>query len=87
VLVGEIPAVLRGGLYAIPALLGAGIVAGAYRGGDHTIVFPIVGAVVCFVTRMAGLRYGLELPGSADVAIARRPRLRRHKSKSSNGED
>ena len=40
VLVGEIPTVLRGGLYAIPALVGAAIVVVAYHAGDHTIVFP-----------------------------------------------
>jgi uncharacterized membrane protein YeiH len=77
VLVGEIPTVLRGGLYAIPALVGAGIVVAAYHAGDHTIVFPIVGALVCFLMRMAGLRYGLGLPGAADVAVTGRPRLRR----------
>ena len=40
VLVGEIPTVLRGGLYAIPALVGAGIVVVAYHAGDHTLVVP-----------------------------------------------
>ncbi len=34
ILVGEIPTVLRGGLYAIPALVGAAIVVVAYRAGD-----------------------------------------------------
>jgi uncharacterized membrane protein YeiH len=58
----QTPAVLRGGLYAIPALLGAGIVVIAYDAGNHTVVFPIVGAVVCFTLRMAGLRFGLGLP-------------------------
>jgi uncharacterized membrane protein YeiH len=77
VLVLEIPTVLRGGLYAIPALVGAGIVVVAYHAGDHTVVFPIVGAAVCFLMRMAGLRYGLGLPRAADVAIVGRPRLRR----------
>jgi uncharacterized membrane protein YeiH len=77
VLVGEIPAVLRGGLYAIPALVGAGIVVIAYHAGDHTIVFPVVGAVVCFGLRMAGLRYGLGLPGAADVAVTAHRRQRR----------
>lgn len=76
ILVGDIPAVLRGGLYAIPALLGAGIVVAAYHAGDRTVVFPIVGALVCFLMRMAGLRYGLGLPRAADVAITTVPRLR-----------
>jgi uncharacterized membrane protein YeiH len=79
VLIGEIPTVLRGGLYAIPALVGAGIVVVAYHAGDHTLVFPIVGAGVCFLMRMAGLRYGVGLPAAADVAVRGMPRVgRRH---------
>ena len=80
VLVREIPTVLRGGLYAIPALVGAGIVVVAYRAGDHTILFPIVGAVVCFLLRMAGLRYGIGLPRAADVAVNNIPRPRRRRN-------
>ena len=76
ILVGEIPTVLRGGLYAIPALVGAGIVVVAYHAGDHTVVFPIVGIAVCFMMRMAGLRYGIGLPRADTVAVIgiRRPR-------------
>jgi uncharacterized membrane protein YeiH len=77
ILVGEIPTVLRGGLYAIPALAGAGIVVVAYHAGDHTLVFPVVGAAVCFVMRLAGLRYGIGLPAAADVAITSMPRVGR----------
>ena len=76
ILVREIPTVLRGGLYAIPALVGASIVVVAYHAGDHTVVFPILGAAVCFLMRMAGLRYDLGLPGAANVAPPRMPRLR-----------
>jgi uncharacterized membrane protein YeiH len=77
ILVGEIPTVLRGGLYAIPALAGAGIVVVAYHAGEHTLVFPVVGAAVCFLMRMAGLRYGIGLPAAADVAITSMPRVGR----------
>jgi uncharacterized membrane protein YeiH len=77
VLVGEIPTVLRGGLYAIPALVGAGIVVIAYHAGDHTLVFPIVGALVCFSMRMASLRYGIGLPRADTVAVSRMPHGRR----------
>jgi uncharacterized membrane protein YeiH len=77
ILVREIPSVLRGGLYAIPALVGAGIVVVAYHAGDHTVVFPIVGAAVCFLMRIAGLHYGIGLPRAADVAVTAVPRLRR----------
>src|SRR5947209_756924 len=73
ILVGEIPTVLRGGLYAIPALAGAGIVVIAYHAGDRTLTFPIVACAVCFLMRMAGLRYGIGLPPAADVAVTSRP--------------
>jgi len=87
ILVGEIPTVLRGGLYAIPALVGAGIVVVAYHAGDHTVVFPIVGAAVCFLMRMAGLRYGIGLPRAADVAITGMPRLGRSHAAENDGGD
>ncbi|MGH3281711.1 MAG: trimeric intracellular cation channel family protein [Trebonia sp.] len=73
VLVREIPEVLRGGLYAVPALVGAGIVVAAFKLGDHSVLFPIVGAVVCFTLRMVGLRYGLGLPRADTVAIKHIP--------------
>ncbi len=81
VLVRDIPTVLRGGLYAIPALIGAGIVVGAYHAGDHTVTFPIVGVVVCFLMRMAGLRYGLGLPRADEVAVTASARLPKPRSK------
>jgi hypothetical protein len=83
--VGEIPTVLRGGLYAIPALVGAGIVVVAYHAGARTLVFPIIGAAVCFLMRIAGLRYGLRLPSAADVAVTGIPRLRRSPTDRNDG--
>jgi uncharacterized membrane protein YeiH len=74
VLVREIPIVLRGSLYAIPALIGAGIVVLAYRQGNYSTAFPIVGAAVCFAIRMAGLRYDLSLPAAKDVPESVDPR-------------
>jgi uncharacterized membrane protein YeiH len=85
IVVGEIPAVLRGGLYAVPALVGAGIVVVAYHAGDHTLVFPILGIAVCFLMRMAGLRYGVGLPRSDTVAVRSLPRL--HRDHASPGDD
>jgi uncharacterized membrane protein YeiH len=79
VLVREIPTVLRGGLYAVPALVGAGILVAAYDAGAHTVAVPIAGAAVCFLLRLAGLHYGLGLPGAADVAITSVPRLPRRR--------
>lgn len=77
ILVGEIPTVLRGGLYAIPALVGAAIVVIAYHAGDHTVVFPIVGLAVCFLLRIAGVRYGIGPPRADTVAVSGIRRSRR----------
>jgi uncharacterized membrane protein YeiH len=62
VLLREIPGVLRTGLYAIPALIGAAIVVIAAQNGNHDIVFPIIGAVVCFAIRLAGIQFDLSVP-------------------------
>jgi len=80
-LVQEIPIVLRGGLYAIPALLGAGIVVIAYRQGDYSTAFPIIGAAVCFGLRMAGLRYDLSLPAAENVRESVDPRRLRRRER------
>jgi uncharacterized membrane protein YeiH len=76
-LVGEIPVVLRTGLYAIPALLGAAIVVGASKSGAHSLAFPIIGAAACFLTRLAGVHFNLNLPkaprpGDRDSGARRR---------------
>jgi uncharacterized membrane protein YeiH len=62
VLLGETPTVLRHELYAIPALLGAGVVASAHTAGSLSPVFPILGATLCFTTRMIGVRYRIDAP-------------------------
>ena len=62
VLVREIPVVLRTGLYAIPALAGAAVVVIASKSGNHGLAFPLVGAAVCFVIRLVGLKYDLNVP-------------------------
>lgn len=62
ILLREVPGVLRGGLYAVPALIGASIVVVAAERGNHGIVFPILGAVVCFLIRLAGLHFDLNVP-------------------------
>jgi uncharacterized membrane protein YeiH len=62
ILVRQIPVVLREGLYAIPALVGAAIVVGAAAAGAHGPAAPIIGAAVCFVIRLADLMLGLNLP-------------------------
>src|SRR3954454_22676762 len=59
VLLREVPTVLRHELYAIPALAGAAVVAVAHVAGTSSALLAVVGAVVCFVLRLIGLRYGL----------------------------
>ena len=62
ILVLEIPVVLRTGLYAIPALVGAAIVVGGSKGGTRSLAVPIIGAAVCFLIRLAGVYFGLSVP-------------------------
>ncbi len=62
ILVREIPVVLRTGLYAIPALIGAAVVVIASRSGSDNLVFPIVGAGICFAIRLLGVYFDLSVP-------------------------
>ena len=62
ILVREIPVVLRTGLYAIPALIGAAIVVVASQSGSHSLAIPIIGAAVCFLIRLAGIYFDLNVP-------------------------
>ena len=62
ILLREIPVVLRTGLYAIPALMGATVVVIASKSGSHNLVFPIIGAALCFFVRLAGLHFDLNVP-------------------------
>ena len=62
VLLREIPVVLRTGLYAVPALVGATIVVIASENGSHNLVIPMLGAATCFLLRLAGLHFDLSVP-------------------------
>jgi uncharacterized membrane protein YeiH len=62
ILLRQIPTVLRHDLYAVPALAGAAVVVGAHAAGTHNFAFPLTGFVVCFATRMVGLRFSIQLP-------------------------
>jgi uncharacterized membrane protein YeiH len=67
ILVRQTPVVLREGLYAIPALIGAAIVVGAAHAGAHGPAAPIIGATICFVIRLAGLTLGLNIPRARHI--------------------
>jgi uncharacterized membrane protein YeiH len=62
ILLREIPVVLRTGLYAIPALIGAAIVVAASKNGTTDLAVPILGAAVCFSIRLAGVYLDLSVP-------------------------
>ena len=72
----EIPVVLRTGLYAVPAPVGAAIVVIASERGSRNLIFPILGSVVCFTIRAAGIRYDLSMP---------RPRERERRPDAASG--
>jgi uncharacterized membrane protein YeiH len=62
VLLQEAPVVFTHELYAIPALVGAAIVAIAHEAGSTSGWFTILGAATCLGVRLIGLRLGLNLP-------------------------
>jgi uncharacterized membrane protein YeiH len=63
VLIRQIPTVLRSELYAIPALLAAGVTAAASSTGVYGIPVAIAAAALCFAVRLVGVRFGLNAPG------------------------
>jgi uncharacterized membrane protein YeiH len=65
VLIRRVPGVLTSGLYAIPALVGAALVAATDSGGVQDVLgapAALCAAAVCFLIRMAGLHFGLDAP-------------------------
>lgn len=62
VLLRDVPTVLRHELYAVPALLGATILVVAQKSGSTSPVFPVLAVAVCVAVRLAGLRYGVDVP-------------------------
>jgi uncharacterized membrane protein YeiH len=62
VLIRRIPIVLRGGLYAIPALAGATVTVVSISLGFYGVPAAIAAAAVCFVIRILGVRYDLNAP-------------------------
>jgi uncharacterized membrane protein YeiH len=74
VLLREVPTVLRNQLYAIPALGGAAVVAIAHSVGSDNGAYALVGAIVCLVVRLIGLRYQVNVP----IAPSERRRDHRH---------
>lgn len=68
-LLAEIPAVLRSDLYAVAALLGAGIVAGGSLLNLPVLITALAGGLACFSLRAAAIRRGWQLPVAAPGQI------------------
>ena len=83
ILVNEVPAVLRGGLYAVPALLGAAVVVIASEAGSQSALFPLLGMAVCFIVRLVGLHRDVNLPSEPPERVTRRGGSRRERRDSS----
>ena len=65
VLIQRVPSVLSSGLYAIPALVGAGLIVAADSAGVNAAVgvpAALVAAGVCFLIRLVGLHFDLDAP-------------------------
>ncbi|WP_323144950.1 trimeric intracellular cation channel family protein [Massilia phyllosphaerae] len=80
VLLSEIPAVMRAEVYAVAALAGATVVVAGDALGWHSATMACAGAALCFVLRLAAIRYDWHLPvarsGEADAAAAEADRGR-----------
>jgi uncharacterized membrane protein YeiH len=61
-LVAEVPAVLRGDVYALAALAGAAVVVGGRMLLVPSATIAIAGAIVCFTIRFVAIRRGWQLP-------------------------
>jgi uncharacterized membrane protein YeiH len=62
ILLRDIPVVLRTGLYAIPALTGAAILVIAAQAGTRSLAVPIIAAAVCFIVRVLGIYFDVNVP-------------------------
>ena len=62
VLVSEVPAVLRGDVYAVAALAGAAVVVVGRVLQFPPVAVTIVGAVLCFGLRFMAIQRGWQLP-------------------------
>lgn len=66
----QVPTILTSGLYAIPALIGATITVLFFPYAPFGLPMAVVGASVCFMIRLAGLKFQWNAP----VAMVHRDR-------------
>lgn len=62
VMIRRVPVILRGELYAIPALAAAVITVGCWEAGVFGVVSAVVAALVCVALRMASVLRGWHAP-------------------------
>lgn len=62
ILANEVPAVLRGDIYAVAALAGAAVVVGGRMLQLPPTAVTIAGAVLCFTFRFLAIKHGWQLP-------------------------
>jgi uncharacterized membrane protein YeiH len=70
VLVRQVPAVLHSELYAIPAMIGAGITVATIRGGVYGPAAAVIAVAACFLVRLLGVFFGLNAPGPRKTPTA-----------------
>ncbi|MGH3547484.1 MAG: trimeric intracellular cation channel family protein [Pseudonocardiaceae bacterium] len=68
-LVRQVPTVLHGELYAIPALVGAAVTVATIRAGVYGVAAALGAAAVCFVIRMLGVRFSLNAPAPPGTKV------------------
>lgn len=61
-LLGRVPSVMSEGLYAIPAMIGAGITVAAMMLDLYGVAAAIIAATVCWLIRILGIRFKLNAP-------------------------
>lgn len=62
VIIRRVPTVLTSGLYAVPALVGAGITAVTLNLHVYDAAVALAAAFVCFAIRLVGLHFNLNVP-------------------------
>jgi uncharacterized membrane protein YeiH len=68
ILAGRVPIVLRGELYATPALVGAGLVVAGLEAGAGAVVVAVPAALVCLLWRLLAMRRGWTAPRPSGAA-------------------
>lgn len=62
VFIRRVPSIMSEGLYAIPALVGAGITVGAIMLGHEGVIALLLAALACFGIRLLGIYFKLNAP-------------------------